>query len=92
MTNTEFTGYLIVYGLVLLGGLIAVIKPIISLNVNIQKLSDAIASLNLSFNDIKGEIDDHEKKLNDHETRLTIIEKMEGNRNEKNWLVEKINK
>lgn len=75
MSNTEFTGYLIVYGLVLLGGLIAVIKPIVSLNVNIQKLSDAIASLNLSFNDIKSEIDKHDEKLNDHETRLTIIEK-----------------
>lgn len=54
MTNTEFTGYLVVYGLILLGGLIAVIKPIINLNVNIQKLTDAIENLNLDFKDLKG--------------------------------------
>lgn len=82
MTNTEFTGYLVVYGIILITGLIGVIKPIVSLNVNIQKLSDTIANLNINFNDVKSDVDKHEAKLNDHETRLTIIEKMEGNKNE----------
>lgn len=78
MTNTEFSGYLIVYGLILLSGLIAVIKPIISLNINIQKLSDTISNLNAFYKDIKDDVDKHEDKLNDHETRLTVIEKKGG--------------
>lgn len=36
MSNTEFIGYLAVYGIVFLAGIIGLIKPIIKLNVNIQ--------------------------------------------------------
>lgn len=80
MTNTEFTGYLVVYGLILLGGLIAVIKPIINLNVNIQKLTDAIENLNLDFKDLKREVDKHDEVITDHETRLSVLEKTGGNK------------
>lgn len=75
MSQTEFIGCLCVYGLVFLGGLIGLIKPIITLNVNIQKLTDSISNLTNDSNDIKADIAKHETKLNDHETRLTIIEK-----------------
>lgn len=75
MSQTEFTGYLIVYGLILIGGLIAVIKPIINLNVNIQKLTDAIENLNLDVKDIKDEVEKHDVAINDHETRITVLEK-----------------
>lgn len=75
MSNTEFVGYLVVYGVVFLGGLIGLIKPIITLNVNIQKLTDSINNLSEDNKEIKSDISKHEGILNDHETRLTIIEK-----------------
>lgn len=75
MSQTEFIGYLAVYGVVFLGGLIALIKPIINLNVNIQKLTDSITQLTNDNTDIKADVAKHEAQLNDHETRLTIIEK-----------------
>ena len=74
MTNTEFIGYLCVYGLVFLGGLVALIKPIISLNVNIQKLTDSINKLSEDNDELKADVDRHEEKIQDHETRLTLIE------------------
>ena len=78
MTNTEFIGYLAVYGIVFLAGIIGLIKPIITLNVNIQKLTDSIGNLTSDSDELKKTVDKHENKLNDHETRLTIIEKNGG--------------
>lgn len=75
MSNTEFIGYLAVYGIVFLAGIIGLIKPIIKLNVNIQKLTDTIAHLSSDSTELKADLETHEKILNDHETRLTIIEK-----------------
>lgn len=74
MSNTEFIGYLCVYGLVFLGGLVALVKPIINLNVNIQKLTDTIAHLTTDNNELKSDVNKHEIKLNDHETRIALIE------------------
>lgn len=74
MTNVEFIGCLAVYGLVFIGGLIALIKPIITLNVNIQRLSDSIDNLTKDSKAIKDSVDKHESMLNDHEKRLTVIE------------------
>ena len=75
MSNTEFIGYLAVYGVTVLGGIVALVKPIINLNVNIQKLTDSITQLTTDSNNIKADVEQHEKTLQDHETRLTVIEK-----------------
>ena len=74
MSNTEFWGYLIVFAVPVLGSLIALVKPIINLNVNIQKLSDAITHLNSDKKEMKKELDEHEEKINDHETRIFLLE------------------
>lgn len=75
MSQVEFVGCLAVYGVVFIGGLIALIKPIISLNVNIQRLTDSIDSLTDDSKELKKEVNKHEDILKDHETRLTVIEK-----------------
>lgn len=79
MSQSEFIGYLAVYGVVFLGGLIALIKPIISLNVNIQKLTDSIGKLSSDSDEIKGTVERHSEILADHETRLTVIERSKVN-------------
>ena len=80
MSNTEFIGYLIVFAVPVLGSLVALVKPIINLNVNIQKLSDSITHLNSDKKEMKNQLNEHEEKLNDHETRLLIMEHDRGGR------------
>jgi len=74
MSNTEFWGYLIVFCVPVLGSIIALIKPIINLNVNIKGLTDAVTHLNSDKKEMKKELDEHERKLHDHETRIQIME------------------
>ena len=74
MNSTEFWGYLMVFCVPVIGSLVALIKPIINLNVNIQKLADAVSTLNSDKEEIKAQITKHEDILNDHETRLTLFE------------------
>lgn len=78
MSNTEFIGYLAVYGIVFIGGLIGLIAPIVKLNVNIQKLTDSITHLTSDSKKIEADVNKHETILNDHETRLTVIEKSQN--------------
>ena len=70
----------------LIGLIAAVVKPLITLNTTLTKLSDSVATLDknitalttdntASHARIWGELDEHDEKLNDHETRLTIMEK-----------------
>ena len=70
----------------LLGLVAAVVKPLITLNTTLTKLTDSVATLDknitalttdntASHARIWGELDEHDEKLNDHETRLTIMEK-----------------
>ena len=74
MSNTEMWGYLIVFCVPVLGSIVALIKPIINLNVNIKGLTDAVTHLNSDKKEMKKELDEHEKELNDHETRISILE------------------
>ena len=62
--------------------LIAVIKPIISLNTNITELKASIDQFKDAVNDLKTRITEHGKeldsireKLADHEARLKALEK-----------------
>lgn len=70
----------------LIGLIAAVVKPLITLNTTLTKLTDSVATLDknitalttdntASHARIWGELDEHDEKLNDHETRLTIMEK-----------------
>lgn len=74
MNNTEFWGYLVVFCVPVIGSFVALMKPIINLNINIQKLADAVSTLNSDKDEIKSQITKHEDILNDHETRLTLFE------------------
>ena len=74
MGNTEFIGSLVLIAIPVVVSFIALIKPIITLNVNIQKLSDAIAQLKDDNTVIKHTVDEHEDKINNHETRITLLE------------------
>lgn len=78
MSKEEFIGYAIVFCLPILSSFIALVKPIINLNVNIQKLNDSIKHLNSDNASIKVDIEKHESMLHDHETRLSLIEHREG--------------
>lgn len=74
MGNTEFIGSLVLVAIPVVISFIALIKPIINLNINIQKLSDTLAHLKDDNTALKGVVDEHEEKLNNHETRISIIE------------------
>lgn len=82
MTEWAVVGVIIT----LLGLVAAVVKPLVSLNTTLTKLSDSVATLDknitalttdntASHARIWGELNAHDEKLNDHETRLTIMEK-----------------
>ena len=69
----------------LLGLVAAVVKPLISLNTTLTKLSDSVATLDknitalttdntASHTRIWGALDAHDETINDHETRISIIE------------------
>lgn len=75
MTNTDFIGYMVVFCIPLVASFVALIKPIIALNVNIQKLADSIKNLYFDRDEIKNQVNGHEVKINDHETRITLMEK-----------------
>lgn len=53
---------------------IAVIKPIITLNGSIVKLTDAVEELKLNGSDIKTLVKENEDKLDDHEKRIILLE------------------
>ena len=74
MSENEFVGYVIVVCLPLLGSIAALIKPIINLNVSIQKLYDLISQLNSDNAETKSAIKEHEGKIADHEARLRVME------------------
>lgn len=74
MNNTDFIGYLVVFCVPLIASFIALIKPIITLNVNIQKLADSIKNLYFDRDEIKSQVNCHEEKINDHETRIQLME------------------
>lgn len=82
MSNTEFIGYLAVYGIVFLAGIIGLIKPIITLNVNIQKLSDSIDKLSSDTTDMKSDLEEHKSILDDHEKRIIVLEHKGGTKHE----------
>ena len=74
MNNTELWGYLVVFCVPVIGSFIALMKPIINLNVNIQKLADAVSTLNSDRDEFNDRLNKHEEIINDHETRLTLYE------------------
>lgn len=66
----------------LIGALIIVIKPIISLNSNITALRASVDSLKEVLNDLKDRVTNHGKEideikteLSDHEARIRLLEK-----------------
>lgn len=77
MTQTEFVGYTMVYGVILLVALIAIIKPIINLNTSIQKLTDAIEHIKEDMGKIETEVKDHNEAIHDHEIKISMMEKQE---------------
>ena len=81
---TEWTVVTVIIALV--GFLAAVIKPIITLNTNITKLTAAVSTLqenleklttknNESHDRIWCRLDQHAGRLSDHETRLLVAER-----------------
>lgn len=75
MGNAEFIGIMVLVFIPAMISLVTLIKPIITLNVNIQKLSDAINQLNSDYTGIKKAVEENKDTLNDHETRITILER-----------------
>ena len=66
----------------LIGALIIVIKPIITLNSNITALRASVDSLKEVLNDLKDRVTNHGKEideikteLSDHEARIRLLEK-----------------
>lgn len=74
MTNAEFWGYVVVFCIPVLGSIAALIKPLINLNVSIQKLYDLISQLNTTSAETKEELTEHANMLHDHEQRIRLIE------------------
>lgn len=73
----------------LLGGLGAIMTPVIRLNNNITRLTVCVASLQESLKDLTGrnkatherlfrKQEECEATLSDHETRITVLERKEG--------------
>ena len=81
MTEWAVVGVIIT----LLGLVAAVVKPLITLNTTLTKLTDSVATLDknitalttdntASHARIWGELNAHDETINDHETRISIIE------------------
>ena len=77
MTQTEFVGYLMVYGVILLVALITLIKPILSLNTSIQKLTDTLEHLKEDVSQVEKQANGHNTFLQNHEVRISLLEKGE---------------
>lgn len=74
MSKYEIVGLIIVDGLALLGGLAALIKPLINLNSTITKLDTSLKIFVKEKDEVKIELKEHEKKIDDHERRIYSIE------------------
>ena len=74
MSNYEFIGMALIIGVPLIGGLIAMIKPIISLNSTITKLDTSLKIFVKEKDEVNGKIDKHEERLDDHEKRIYYME------------------
>ena len=80
--NTAVTYEILVGALGLIGALIIVVKPIISLNTNIAALKSSVDQLKDILSDLKErvtnhgrEIDEIRTELADHEARIRTLEK-----------------
>lgn len=72
--TNEIIGIALTVGVPLIVSLIALVKPIITLNSNITKLNVTMKQLIGENSDIKAELKAHDKTLDDHEKRLYFIE------------------
>jgi len=72
--TNEIIGTVIVVAVPLLGGIIALIKPIINLNNSITKLNVTMEQLVGENTDVKAQLKEHDNTLGDHEKRLYLIE------------------
>lgn len=77
MNESQFAGYAVLVLLPVIASLVALIKPIISLNVSIQKLNDSIDTLSSNHKELKHQIAKHGEMLHEHESRIFLMEHRE---------------
>ena len=74
MGTNELIGTIIVVGVPLIVGIIALVKPIINLNSSITKLNLTMEQLVGENTDIKAQLKEHDDTLSEHEIRLRLME------------------
>lgn len=74
MSNYEFIGMLFIIAIPVVSGLIALVKPIIAIMRNIQKITDDVGYIKLSYADLAVMVKKHEEILQEHEKRISIME------------------
>lgn len=74
MNTNEVIGIVILAAVPLIGGMIALITPIIKLNATITKLNVTMEHMVGENTDIKAQIKEHDKTIENHEMRLCLME------------------
>lgn len=74
MSTNEIVGTVIVVGVPLIVGIIALVKPIINLNTSITELNVTIKQLTKDNADINDTLETHTEELADHEKRIYLME------------------
>jgi outer membrane murein-binding lipoprotein Lpp len=74
MSTNEIVGWAVVVGVPVLVSAMALVKPIINLNTNINKLTFSIEQLAKDNSDVKKDVKAHSKTLDDHEKRIYLME------------------
>lgn len=74
MGTNELIGTIIVVGVPLIVGIIALVRPIINLNSSITKLNLTMEQLVGENTCIKAQLKEHDDTLSEHEIRLRLME------------------